>query len=299
MRELKDVSSWHYFGWSRQRKRRPALLIVTAIALVHCSVVWAKGEVLSQQDAIRINVGGDSFVDRLGRFWTADQGFNAGRKSVTKKPISGTKDDVLYRTKRWRPAKAGPLVYRVPVENGEYRLRLHFAETFSGASAEGKRVFDVRAEGKVALRNVDVFAQAHGNAALVKMVPVLVTDGRLDIRFTARVRNPIVSAIEIVPASDKRDTDSNVGSLLNLTWEAGPPSVGAYVVYFGVAPDRTTQPVAELSSLSASFDRSAPSVELHSTHDLGLRDGDQACFRVRSKGRHGLSEPSPPVCVRI
>ncbi|MBK7366570.1 MAG: hypothetical protein IPJ04_01355 [Candidatus Eisenbacteria bacterium] len=52
-----------------------------------------------------------------------------------------------------------------PVVPGRHRLRLYFAETYSGITAAGQRVFDVEVEGETVLSNFDVFAQVGANRA--------------------------------------------------------------------------------------------------------------------------------------
>ncbi|MUL34811.1 malectin domain-containing carbohydrate-binding protein [Gloeocapsopsis dulcis] len=80
-------------------------------------------------------------------------------------------------------------------------IKLHFAETYSGISAKGQRVFDVAVEEET-LTNVDVFSEAKGrNTALIKTVSVNVKDGKLDIKFVPRVQLPIINALEVIPTA--------------------------------------------------------------------------------------------------
>jgi len=82
----------------------------------------------------------------------ADQFFNGGNTDSTNDDvfIVGTgfnadfdndADDILYQTERF----ATNLTYQIPVENGLYDVRLHFAEIFF--NSENLRVFDVAIEG--------------------------------------------------------------------------------------------------------------------------------------------------------
>jgi beta-galactosidase len=60
-------------------------------------------------------------------------------------------------------------------------------------------VFDVTANGKVALRNFDVAAAAGGPmAAVVRTFSVEVLDGRLQLSFAPTKGDAIVSAIEVI-----------------------------------------------------------------------------------------------------
>lgn len=145
---------------------------------------------------LRVEVGAASYVDSAGNTWSADAGFSGGltvdRGAIS---IEGTADDKIYQTERY--AMNG---YALPVVNGRYTVRLHFAETFSRITAAGQRVFSVNVEG-TSIANLDVFAQAGGrNKALVKTVTVTVSDGQLSIGFTRSVGEPILNGIEIVGA---------------------------------------------------------------------------------------------------
>ncbi|MET0497420.1 MAG: malectin domain-containing carbohydrate-binding protein [Steroidobacteraceae bacterium] len=149
--------------------------------------------------AIRINAGGDTYVDTQGQTWWADRGFNTGQVSMATGPIDGTADDWLYQSIRWDDASTPELQYDIPVPDGDYEVRLHFVETNSGTAYAGARVFNVDMEDSQRFANVDVFAEAGGlNKALVKSATVTVADGRLTLRFRHKVKNPIVSAIEIL-----------------------------------------------------------------------------------------------------
>jgi fibronectin type 3 domain-containing protein len=94
--------------------------------------------------------------------------------------------------------------FAVPVNNGYYRVRLHFAEL--NKTAAGTRLFDVRLENTTVLSNFDVWVQAGGiDKAVVREFPVRITDGVVNIDFLKRVENAKISAIEIIP-TDGPDT---------------------------------------------------------------------------------------------
>jgi hypothetical protein len=147
---------------------------------------------------LRIEAGGSaSFTGTGGRVWSQDRGFSGGstvdRGSI---PIANTDDDRLYQTERY--SMSG---YAFTVPNGTYTVNLHFAETYSGITARGQRVFDVNVEGR-SIANLDVFAETGGrNRALVRSVSAPVSDGQLNINFTPRVQSAMINAIEVLPAS--------------------------------------------------------------------------------------------------
>jgi len=84
------------------------------------------------------------------------------------------------------------------VPNGQYQLRLHFAEIFTGAYAVGRRVFDVLVENTLVLDNLDIFARVGANTPLIESIPVTIADGQLNLQFLHVVENPKISAIELI-----------------------------------------------------------------------------------------------------
>lgn len=93
--------------------------------------------------------------------------------------------------------REGNFSYRLPVEAGRYTVTVTFVE---GATAEGERSFDVIANGKVALKKVDVAKLAGG--ALKPVTRSFEVEARadaLELAFAPRKGKAIVSAIEVLP----------------------------------------------------------------------------------------------------
>ena len=88
--------------------------------------------------------------------------------------------------------------YTIPVANGDYTVRLHFAEL--NKNGAGLRKFDVDIEGGAKeLTGFDIFAEAGGmNKAIYRDFPVGITDGNIKIEFYRQVQNAKISAIEIL-----------------------------------------------------------------------------------------------------
>lgn len=145
----------------------------------------------------RINVGGGTFEDAAGQIWSPDSGFTSGSSSTFTNEIAGTIDDAIYQSFRYDDSPSTPLDYVFPVTNGQYEVRLHFAETWSGITAAGQRVFDVLLEGQTAINDLDVFATAGPNTALVQTLQTTVNDGQLNIGLRHVAQNPFISGIEI------------------------------------------------------------------------------------------------------
>ncbi len=145
---------------------------------------------------IRINAGAAALKDATGVEWLGDTGFEGG--DVIERPdlpIANTKQPELYRSEHYSMD-----AFKQPLPNGKYLVKLHFAETFEGIQGPGERVFSFEVEGKP-FANFDPFVKAGGfGKAYVEAVPVEITDGTLDIKFTPQVENPQICAIEITPA---------------------------------------------------------------------------------------------------
>ena len=149
------------------------------------------------QPAIRIRAGNtEPLTDSSGNVWLADQGFTGGdtisRGDDLK--IENTKDPALYRSERY--SMTG---FTRPLPNGQYTVKLHFAETFEGISGTGQRVFSFNVEGRE-FKDLDLWAKSGGfGRAYIETVPVTITDGKLDITFTPNIENPEINGIEILP----------------------------------------------------------------------------------------------------
>ena len=96
--------------------------------------------------------------------------------------------------------------YNIPVENGNYTVRLHFVELNKEKS--NQRLFDVNIEGGAKeLVNFDIFKEAGGMyKAIVRDFSVSVADGKLHIDFICQKENAKVGAIEILPAASPEAT---------------------------------------------------------------------------------------------
>ena len=151
------------------------------------------------QTAARLNSGGGAYVDSLGRSWVSDSVyFTGGSAKSSSASVADTVDDSLYQ--RWRHDTTSPsqMRFEVPVSNGNYTVRLHFAEMQSAKFNVGARVFDVLIEGSTALSRLDVYAAAGARRAHVRDVAASVSDGSLTVQFVRRRAHPMISAIEIV-----------------------------------------------------------------------------------------------------
>jgi beta-galactosidase len=132
--------------------------------------------------------GSDNFFEG-GKAQSINPPSNYGRPAE-RKQIAGTKDSDLIATYR-----EGAFHYRIPVENGGYKVTLTFVEPMAKV---GERQFDVLTNGAAKLLQFDV-AQAAGAPlkAVSRNFEADARDGILDIEFRPGKGQAIVSAIEV------------------------------------------------------------------------------------------------------
>jgi hypothetical protein len=197
---------------------------ILGIIVFLLTLCFAKG--VSAQQPIRVNCGGPAYTDSKGQIWQADYGFTGGMLNPRSATITGTADQTLYQTGRRNDATVPTLQYHFPVANGIYHVNLYFAETYYLAFKPGARVFNVKIQGNAVFQNLDIFAEAGANAALVKGADVTVTNGILNIEFDNVVDNAKINALEVLPGH------SGPSLLVNFKYPDGTPVAGtlAYTV---------------------------------------------------------------------
>ncbi|CAN6803759.1 unnamed protein product [Brassica oleracea] len=105
--------------------------------------------------------------------------------------------------------------YAFCLGQGNYTVNLHFAEiVFTGNqtfSSLGRRFFDIYIQGKLVLKDFNIVDEAKGvGRAVVKSFPVMITDGKLEIRLfwagkgtqglpTRGVYGALISAVSVDP----------------------------------------------------------------------------------------------------
>jgi Malectin domain/Immunoglobulin domain/PQQ enzyme repeat len=169
-----------------------------------CLMIWifllgAAGA--NAQTTIRVNAAGSAYTDSKGQVWSADFGFNTGNLSgcASRSTVTGTSDAFLFKSARWGGTNTPELQYTFRLPNGSYIVNLYFAEP-CGLPA-GTRVFDVQLQGVTLFSALDIAKIAGLNHSLIESVTVSVRKRRLTIRFVHHLNNPMINAIEIVPAT--------------------------------------------------------------------------------------------------
>ncbi|GII95047.1 carboxypeptidase regulatory-like domain-containing protein [Sinosporangium siamense] len=156
---------------------------------------------------IAVDVGGTrEVVDSLGERWSPDRAYTAGghgyigprsRVRSTTRTVKDTDEQALFKR-----ARESMLEYRFDnVPNGVYTVELGFADLRN--TRPGRRVFDVLAEGALAVPLLDLAHEVGTYTATTRGYTVRVTDGQLNLRFPARVGAPIVNSIRVTERPDK------------------------------------------------------------------------------------------------
>jgi hypothetical protein len=149
--------------------------------------------------AKRIKGGSDAAVTIGGNAWEADINYRKGLvmldRPLPAPPVAGTDDDALYQTYLSSTGDFNVISYDVPMANGTYQVRLHFAEMFW--PSVGARVFSIDMENARRLTNFDIYREVGPRSALVKDYEVTVADGVLNLKFTPTANRLSLAGVEI------------------------------------------------------------------------------------------------------
>ncbi|WP_182524049.1 S8 family serine peptidase [Nocardioides dongkuii] len=157
---------------------------------------------------VGVNAGGKGHRDGSGFAWSGDRRFRPGQWGfrgetkvvTTTKAIGGTTEDRLFRSARTARRKSFTYTF-ADAPAGRYQVELGFAE-IAGAR-KGRRVFDVRVDGKAVLRKVDA-ARSGQRRAVVRSLEVNHKSGPLVITFLRprHAGKPMVSSIRVTQRPD-------------------------------------------------------------------------------------------------
>jgi hypothetical protein len=148
--------------------------------------------------AKRIKGGSDAAVTIGSNVWEADINYRKGLIKLDRPgaaPVAGTDIDALYQTYLSSTGDFNVISYEVPLANGTYQVRLHFAEMYWPAI--GSRVFSIDIENSRRLTNFDIYREVGPRAALVKDYEVNVADGVLSLKFTPTADRLSLAGVEI------------------------------------------------------------------------------------------------------
>jgi hypothetical protein len=218
------------------------------------------GASAQSQAPIRVLCGGKAYTDSKGNPWATDYGYNAGTPILNPVAVGGTTDPMLFHYGRWNGVTSAPMVYSFAVPNGTYHVNLYFEESTPTMMTVGARVFNVRMQGQLIFQNLDIFATAGANTALVKGADIAATNGQLQIEFDPVAHNTKINAIEIVQTSTAPELK------MNFVYPDGTPVAGTLNY--------------QLKTTLSSMGGSAP-----------LLNGAAACYMFSSTSALGLAGP--------
>uniref|UniRef100_A0A8C0D1K5 Malectin n=1 Tax=Balaenoptera musculus TaxID=9771 RepID=A0A8C0D1K5_BALMU len=164
-------------------RRLLLLLLLPALRGPGLGVVGSAGAGLPESVIWAVNAGGEAHVDVHGIHFRKDplEG-RVGRASDygMKLPIlrSNPEDQILYQTERYNEETFG---YEVPIkEEGDYVLVLKFAEVYFAQSQQ--KVFDVRLNGHVVVKDLDIFDRVGHSTAHDEIIPMSIRKGKLSVQ---------------------------------------------------------------------------------------------------------------------
>jgi len=147
----------------------------------------------------RVNAGGAAAAP-----FSADASFTGGTAASTAASVATGGATLpapqgVYQTERY----GASFSYAFPglTAGASYTVRLHFAEIYW--TMTGQRVFNVTLNGQAVLTNFDIVAVAGGplKAVVEEFTTPALSNGQIDLAFTAVVDNAKISGIEILPAT--------------------------------------------------------------------------------------------------
>jgi hypothetical protein len=150
---------------------------------------------------VRIVMQNSPVTDSDGHLWAADEYYCGGVQAFHRNVVANPREKALYHGERY-----GNFSYRIPLAPGEYRLTLHFAETWFGTAesqepALDSRIFNVFANGVSLLRDYQIVKDADGaNRSVEKVFENLAPNaqGELLLEFVPVRNYAELNAIEVV-----------------------------------------------------------------------------------------------------
>uniref|UniRef100_H3D1N4 Malectin n=1 Tax=Tetraodon nigroviridis TaxID=99883 RepID=H3D1N4_TETNG len=188
--------------------------LLAAVLSLLAERCWAEGGDPSLADRViwAVNAGGEAHVDVHGIHFRKDplEG-KVGKASDygMRLPIlrSSPEDQILYQTERYNEDTFG---YDIPIrDEGDYILVMKYAEVYFAQSQQ--KVFDVRLNGHVVVKDLDIFDRVGHSTAHDEIVPfsirgklsvqgeVSTFNGKLNVEFVkGYYDNPKVCALYVM-----------------------------------------------------------------------------------------------------
>lgn len=149
----------------------------------------------------RLNVGGDPILaakvggDNINYISSKENGEINSLPSSDISASSGPSTwDSIYSSHRW--TRSTVLQYTIPVQSGDYAVKLLFAEIYFGNV--GARIFDIYINGVLKKSNLDVYKEVGKHVGLILNYPkVSAVRGNIQITLIHVLENPMISGIFI------------------------------------------------------------------------------------------------------
>jgi parallel beta-helix repeat protein len=140
-------------------------------------VDWISSGIVADQPVALINVGGAAVDNWLtDDYFTTPYAAQATAESIDLSSATNTAPTEVYQTYQQAPFGAGKgLSYQLPLPDGNYTVRLHFAEPWIGTV--GERLFDVQLQGLTRADDFDIFAAGGTRVATIQEFSVDVAGG--------------------------------------------------------------------------------------------------------------------------
>ena len=197
---------------------------------------------LTQDYEIRINVGGERYVDTNSNVWLADRhydhpgllgidnnfgrpyGHDGGVIVSVDDSISQTLDDILYQ-QQYTDVGA----YHIDLDNGHFDVVLHFADigSVSGEGSIPESIFDVYIENVKMKDSVNIFQGIQPRQAItLSLSDIKVRDEVLDFKFIPRSERSVsLAAIEVTTAKYKLNSEEYFQATWTDLKEICPPEI--------------------------------------------------------------------------
>ena len=160
---------------------------------------------------LRVNAGGDTYVDHSGFTWVPDQPYTAGAWGYYASgsmgiysdtiPISNTLDPAIYQSERWF-GRTSVASYLFDVPNGDYQVELMFAELLN--KVPGQRMFTIQLQGATIESNFDIVALAGNYTALNRVYTATVSNTQLNITIIPVSEGSKISGIRVTRSTHRR-----------------------------------------------------------------------------------------------
>jgi parallel beta-helix repeat protein len=226
------------------------------------TIEWRTAGLLDERPVALINAGGKTVENwSYDRYRTVASGETAFTDAVDTSGLADPAPQAVYQSYAYAEWGVGNrLAWDLPVPNGDYTVRLHFAEP--GAWAPGVRVFDVMLQGATVRDDYDIFAETGSMfraATLTSSVSATDGGGILVELVNQTNERAVLSGIEVW--ADAPGGIAGPTFTLELSTDSGvnwaPIAVGQSVDRFGRGDYAWTPTAAQVTELQDNYGNTA------------------------------------------